>query len=193
MAEDPRTYQPSTTSVNRARMQGGGVGQKDMDLQQDPDRAAHATSPQRTEGWDNDPAGTGDDRGQGSSDMGSGAVSQGGVNASGAAMEDRSFDGARTEDDSGSGERRDYMGLDPNLGRDAAGIDQVGDLGAGTPANVDVHDLGQEDNPEQDWGDPAEGATYSATNTNRGGRTELERGQGSKTRAFNKDQVSRRT
>ncbi|WP_374468084.1 hypothetical protein [Phenylobacterium sp.] len=197
MAEDPRTYQPSTTSVNRARMQGGGVGQQDMDMQQDPDRGTHATEPQRTEGWDNDPAGTGDDRGQGSSDMGAGAVSWDGANASGAAMEDRSFastgagDEAQSED--GGGERRDGMGLDPDTGRDEAGVGEVGDLGAGTPANVDIHKLGQPDKPEQEWGEPAEGATYSSTNTNRGGRTELERGQGAKTRAFNKDQFSRRT
>jgi len=192
MAEDPRTYQPSTPEVNRARMQGGGVGQQDMDMQQDPDRGTHATSPQRTEGWDNDPAGTGDDRGQGSSDMGAGAVSQGGANASGAAREDRSFGGG--EGGEGGGERRDSMGLDPDTGRDEAGIGEVGDLGAGTPANVDVHKLGQEDNPEQDWGEPAgEGVMHSQTNTRRGEKTEAERGQGAKTRAFNKDQFSRRT
>jgi hypothetical protein len=186
MAEDPRTYQPSTPQVNRARMQGGGVGQKDLDLQQDPDRSQHATSPERPEGWDNDPAGAGDDRGQASSDMGSGAVSQGGANASGAAREDRSFaagdgDGA----DAGSGEM-------PS--RNAAGLDDAGDLGAGTPANVDIHNVGQGDKPQQDWGEPAdEGAVYSSTNANRGGRTELERGQGAKTRAANKDIVSRRS
>ena len=27
----------------------------------------------------------------------------------------------------------------------------AGDLGAGTPANVDVHKLGQEDRPQEDW------------------------------------------
>ena len=179
MAEDPRTYQPSTPETNRARMQGGGVGQQDMDGQRDPDRSAHATSPGRTEGWDNDPAGSGDDRGQASSDMGSGAVSQGGANASGAARQDRSFDAGQ----GGGGDDRN-----------AAGVDQSGDLGEGTPANVDIHKLGQEDNPEQDWGEPAgEGAMHSQTNTRRGEKTEAERGQGAKTRAFNKDQVSRRT
>jgi hypothetical protein len=186
MAEDPRTYQPSTVQSNRARMQGNGVGQKEMDAQQDPDRATHATEPQRTEGWDNDPAGTGDDRGQASSDMGAGAVSQGGANASGASLEDRSFDGHDQQGDDGMNAETPE--------RNAAGMDDAGDLGAGTPANVDVHDLGQGDKPEQDWGEPAgEGATYSSTNSNRGGRTELERGQGAKTRAFNKDQFSRRT
>lgn len=154
MAEDPRTYQPSTPEVNRARMQGGGVGQQDMDMQRDPDRSAHATSPDRPEGWDNDPAGSGD---------------------AGAGAEDRSFGSA--EDD-----------------RDAAGVGQAGDLGEGTPANVDIHKLGQVDNPEQDWGEPAgEGAMHSQTNTRRGEKTEAERGQGAKTRAHNKDIISRRT
>jgi hypothetical protein len=183
MAEDPRTYQPSTTSVNRARMQGNGVGQQDMDMQQDPTQDSHATSPQRTDAFGDDGAGTGDDRGQGSSDMGAGAVSRGGADASGASMEDRSFSSEEGSDEAGSG------GSD----RNAAGIGEVGDLGAGTPPNVDIHNLGQGDKPEQDWGEPAEGATYSSTNSNRGGRTELERSQGAKTRQFNKDQFSRRT
>jgi hypothetical protein len=30
------TYEPSTVQVNRARMQGDGVGQKDLDYQRDP-------------------------------------------------------------------------------------------------------------------------------------------------------------
>jgi hypothetical protein len=68
-----------------------------------------------------------------------------------------------------------------------------GDLGAGTPANVDVHKLGQEDRPQEDWGEPAaEGATFSANHSRRAVRTEGERGQGSKTRTANKDIVSRR-
>lgn len=78
--------------------------------------------------------------------------------------------------------------------RNAAGLDDVGgDLGAGTPANVDVHKLGQADDPEQDWGEAAgEGASYSANHTRRADKTEAERGQGAKTRMANKDQVSRR-
>jgi hypothetical protein len=101
-------------------------------------------------------------------------------------QEDRSFS---------PGPRRDGWGLDPDLGRDEAGLGDVdGDLGAGTPANVDVHKLGQEDRPEQDWGEPAgEGATHSANHTRRAEKTEAERGQGGKTRAYNKDIVSRRT
>jgi hypothetical protein len=67
-----------------------------------------------------------------------------------------------------------------------------GDLGEGVPANVDIHKLGQSDRPEQDWGEAAEGATYSQNHTKRADRTEAERGQGAKTRAANKDIVSRR-
>jgi hypothetical protein len=91
-------------------------------------------------------------------------------------------------------ERRDGWGLDPNLGRDEAGLGDVGgDLGAGTPANVDLHKLGQEDRPQEDWGEPAaEGATFSSNHSRRGERLEAERGQGAKTRAANKDIVSRR-
>lgn len=78
--------------------------------------------------------------------------------------------------------------------RNAAGLGDVpGDLGAGTPANVDIHKLGQPDNPEQEWGEAAgEGATFSANHTRRGEPTEAMRGQGAKTRAANKDIVSRR-
>ncbi|HEY8573303.1 hypothetical protein [Phenylobacterium sp.] len=194
MAEDPRTYQPSTVNSNRSAMQGNGFGQSDMDKQQQPTRDEHATSPQRTDSFDNDPAGTGDDRGQGSSDMGAGAVSQGGANASGAAMEDRSFGGSEEGSESQGTDGEPQGGLQGSDDRNAAGIGEVGDLGEGTPANVDIHNLGQGDKPEQDWGEPAApDAVYSSTNSNRGGRTELERGQGAKTRAFNKDQFSRRT
>ena len=175
MAEDPRTYQPSTVQSNRAAMQGNGVGQKDMDMQQQPNREEHATSPQRTEPFGNDPAGAGDDRGQGSSDMGAGAVSQGTVG------EDRTFD------------REGEIRRDDSPDRNAAGLDEAGDLGAGTPPNVDIHKLGQSDNPEEDWGEPAgEGVMHSSDNTRRGVKTEAERGQGAKTRAANKDTFSRR-
>ncbi|HET6971625.1 MAG TPA: hypothetical protein VFH92_10905 [Phenylobacterium sp.] len=82
---------------------------------------------------------------------------------------------------------------DPN-DRNAAGMDGVGgDLGAGTPANVDVQKLGQGDRPQEDWGEAAgEGATYSANHTRRADKAEAERTQGAKTRTANKDQVSRR-
>jgi hypothetical protein len=76
----------------------------------------------------------------------------------------------------------------------ARGDPGVGDLGAGTPAGVDVHDLGQTDNPQQEWGPEAdEEALFSSNHTRRPVRTEAERGQGAKTRQRNKDIVSRRS
>lgn len=69
-----------------------------------------------------------------------------------------------------------------------------GDLGAGTPANVDLRKLGQSDNPEEDWGEPAdEGTLFSSNHTRRAEKVEAERGQGAKTRTANKDIVSRRS
>jgi hypothetical protein len=66
-------------------------------------------------------------------------------------------------------------------------------LGEGTPAGPDVHDRGQPDTPQDDWGEPAdEGTTYSANHTRRPAKTEADRGQGKKTRAAQKDQISRR-
>ena len=35
MPQDPRTYSPTTQEANRAREQGAGVGQRDLDAQQD--------------------------------------------------------------------------------------------------------------------------------------------------------------
>jgi hypothetical protein len=70
----------------------------------------------------------------------------------------------------------------------------TGDLGSGTPANVDIHNLGQPDNPEQDWGEASgEAATFSSNNSRKGLITETGRGQGAKTRKANKDIVSRRS
>ena len=79
--------------------------------------------------------------------------------------------------------------------RNAAGLSDVeGDLGAGTPANVDLHKLGQEDKPQEDWGEPADPeAVFSSYHTRRAERTEAERGQGQKTRTKNKNIVSRRS
>src|SRR5262249_53858602 len=78
--------------------------------------------------------------------------------------------------------------------RNAAGLDEGGgDLGAATPPGVDVHHLGQEDNPQQDWGEEmGQDATFSSNHARRAVRTEAERGQGVKTRRRNKDIVSRR-
>lgn len=122
MAEDPSTYQSSTVQANRNLMQGGGSGQKDMDLQQSPNRDQHATDPQNTEGWDND------------------APSSGAGEGDFSVSEERSFEGG-----------------------------------------------GQDDNPEADWGEAAEGAVFSSNHTKRAERTEADRGQGPKTRQLNKD------
>lgn len=92
-------------------------------------------------------------------------------------------------------EPRAFAEPDANLDdRNAAGLDDTrGDLGASTPAGVDVHDLGQQDKPEADWGDEAEeGLAHSANHTRRGIKTEAERGQGAKTRQRTKDIISRR-
>ena len=37
--QEERSYDPSDVEATRARMQGGGVGQKDLDAQRDPTRA----------------------------------------------------------------------------------------------------------------------------------------------------------
>lgn len=49
------------------------------------------------------------------------------------------------------------------------------------------------DNPQEDWGEPAdEGAAYSANHARRGEKSDAERGPGRKTRAAAKDAISRR-
>jgi len=58
---------------------------------------------------------------------------------------------------------------------------------AGAPALEGVSD-----NPEEDWGEPVEGAAYSANHATRGAKTDAERGPGPKTRRAAKDQISRR-
>jgi hypothetical protein len=186
MAEDPRTYTPSTPQANRARMQGAGVGQKEMNVQRDPNRDVYATNPQRTEPFGHEAEGGGDDLG---ADNGRNAM---GTGNSTERTEPRSFAGEDAER-ADEGDRRDSGGLDPSLSRNEAGVREVGDLGAGTPANVDVRDLGQKDHPEQEWGEAQPGAVYGANHTRRPVRTEAERGQGAKTRKLNKDIISRRT
>ena len=77
--------------------------------------------------------------------------------------------------------------------RNAAGLAQAGDLGASTPAGVDIHDVGQSDKPQEEWGETAgPEAVFSSNHSRRGVATEAERGQGAKTRRLNKDIVSRR-
>jgi hypothetical protein len=78
--------------------------------------------------------------------------------------------------------------------RDTADLGEDAEFGAGTPAGVDVHDIGNDDNPQEDWGDATdEGMMHSANHTRRPIKTEAERGQGRKTRAATKDIISRRT
>lgn len=70
----------------------------------------------------------------------------------------------------------------------------TGDLGEGTPANVDVRKLGQRDNPEEEWGEaPDAEAQYGANHARRAELAETARIQGVKTRAATKDQISRRS
>jgi hypothetical protein len=52
MADEPRTYSPSKVEATRARMQGLGAGQSDMDQQQDPSRERIATAADRPEPFD---------------------------------------------------------------------------------------------------------------------------------------------
>ena len=44
----------------------------------------------------------------------------------------------------------------------------------------------------EDWGEPVEGAAYSANHATRGEKTDAERGPGPKTRKATKDTISRR-
>jgi len=68
------------------------------------------------------------------------------------------------------------------------------DLGVGTPANVDIHKLGQSDRPEEAWGEPGDPeATFSSNHSRRAMPAQFERSHGPKTRQANKDIVSRRT
>jgi hypothetical protein len=153
-----RTFSTSEAEANRARQQGLGSGQREMDAQRDPNRFQTATNPQQ-----------------------------------------RSFEGDLDDATNGDrpaeadfGERRAAPAAPE---RNVAGINDVeGDLGAGTPANVDIHKLGQDDKPEQEWGESAgPDATFSSNHTRRPVKTEAERGQGAKTRTANKDIVSRRS
>jgi hypothetical protein len=162
MADDEnRSFAPTEAEANRARTQGLGAGQKEMDAQRDPSRFHEATRPD-SPSWHGD--------------------MEGSTNA------DRPLE-ADFEDDEVPRAANDDSGGDR-----ADGVNVDAALGVGTPANVDVSKIGQSDNPEEDWGEPAdEGAQFSSNHTRRGVKTEAERGQGAKTRAFNKDMMSRRT
>ena len=159
-----RTFSTSEAAANRARMQGLGSGQTEMDAGRDPNRSQTATNPEQRS-FDGDLQGATNADRPTQADFGE------------AAPDDAAAPAAEAAPD-----------------RNAAGMDDVrGDLGAGTPPNVDVHKLGQEDRPQEDWGEPAdEGAMFSANHTRRAEKTEAERSQGAKTRQANKDIVSRR-
>lgn len=160
--EEKRTFAPGTVSSNRAQMQGLGVGQKELNMQQAPNRDTYATAPQRTEPFDE--------------------------------RLDETTNADRPEQaDFGEDDRTPPRGQ-RQAGPAARGADvTAGDLGVGTPAGVDIHDLGQDDNPQAEWGDEVdEDMTYSADHTRRPERTEAERGQGAKTRRMTKDIISRR-
>jgi hypothetical protein len=166
--EQDRTASTDEVQANRGRGQGLGVGQREMDAQRDPNRLQTATNPEQRSFEGDAEQATNPDR-PSQADFGDTDIAQ-----------DRRRAGA-------SGE-----GGPPR--RNAAGLDDVdGDLGAGTPANVDIHKLGQQDRPEQAWGEPAgEGATYSANHARRGTPAEFAQAHGRKTRQASKDQISRR-
>ena len=110
MANERPTFDPTQAQANRARSQGLGVGQREMDLQGDPTRDQHATDPR----------------------------------------------------------------------------EPLPEAAAEPPSFAEA------DNPELDWGEAVEGATYSANHTRRPVKTEAERGQGPKTRARTKDIINRK-
>lgn len=62
-------------------------------------------------------------------------------------------------------------------------------LGEGLPPNVDIHRLGEGDNPQADWDEPAEGedVAYGGNHNNRPRKTEAQVGQGPRTIQRNKD------
>jgi hypothetical protein len=75
-------------------------------------------------------------------------------------------------------------GLEQGLGVGQRELDAQREPASDPPLQADSLD---------DWGEPAdEGATYSANRVMRGAKTDAQRGQGRKTRAATKDQISRR-
>ncbi|MFI4964002.1 MAG: hypothetical protein ACHP9T_01425 [Caulobacterales bacterium] len=79
-------------------------------------------------------------------------------------------------------------GREQGLGMGQRELDAQDDPAGNAPA-LD----GVSENPQEDWGEPAdEGAAYSANHATRGEKTDAERGPGPKTRQASKDQISRR-
>jgi hypothetical protein len=98
------------------------------------------------------------------------------------ADENRSFDPAAATDPA-----------QVNRGREQGRGMGQGELDAqGDPAAIPAAREGIGENPQEDWGEPAEGAAYSANHATRGTKTDAERGPGPKTRRATKDQISRR-
>lgn len=158
MADEDRSFSPNTVGANRTQMQGGGVGQEEMNLQRAPNRGQSATEPDRLTPFDTElEAGTGDDLGRPM--------------------------GAAEDDDEAAEDLAGPQDVEPSEPR----------LGVGTQANLDPRDIGEQDNPELDWGEAEPGATFSSNHTRRPIKTEAERGQGRKTRARNKEINSGRT
>lgn len=90
--------------------------------------------------------------------------------------------------------REETRAFDSSEEERGAAAPEGAELGTGTPANVDVHDIGDDDKPMQDWGEETdEGLMHSANHTRRPIKTEAERGQGRKTRRATKDIISRRS
>ncbi|MDB5496534.1 MAG: hypothetical protein JWP28_565 [Phenylobacterium sp.] len=96
------------------------------------------------------------------------------------ADEDRTFDPAKPQAGRGRQQRLEKGQSEPDVQVEAVG---------NAPALEGISD-----NPEEDWGEPADpGTAYSANHTRRGQKTDAERGPGPKTRAATKDAISRRT
>jgi hypothetical protein len=167
MANEKRGSAPDAVSANRAQTQGLGVGQEELSAQRVADQELHAIDPQRTEPFDQSLERT--------------------TNADRPSEAD--FSGQEPDDVRARGERRDFRSND--LSGEAAVDDVAADLALG---GVDARNLGQRDNPQEDWGQPAgDGATFSSNHSRRAVRVEAERAQGSKTRRATKDIISRRT
>jgi hypothetical protein len=97
------------------------------------------------------------------------------------ADEDRIFDNDEVEAN---------RGREQGLGMGQRDLDAQHDPGGDAPA-VDLQP-GAGGNPEEEWGEPGEGAVYSANHAKRGEKTDAERGPGPKTRKATKDAISRR-
>jgi len=94
------------------------------------------------------------------------------------ADQDRTFDPSKVQV---------KRGREQGLGMGQRELNAQGDPAGNAPALEGVSD-----NPEEDWGEPIEGAAYSANHATRGAKTDAERGPGPKTRQATKDQISRR-